>query len=116
MNTQINALFSMVKELKATLQQLEAKIEALTAEKSTQTKPAPKPQQDSILRLPQVLQIVGISKTGLYQRIKDGLFPRQVKLGERCSGWFASEIYAFVQSLVDQRTANLNILGNKKPA
>ena len=53
----------------------------------------------------------------IYQRIKDGLFPRPVKVGLRVSGWPAREVAAVneaviagwsddkIHTLVAQRTA-----------
>ena len=35
------------------------------------------------LRLPEVLQITGMSKTFIYDRINDGTFPKQIQLGSR---------------------------------
>ena len=38
-------------------------------------------------RLPEVLQITGMSKTFIYDRINDGTFPKQIKLGSRMVLW-----------------------------
>lgn len=47
-----------------------------------------------ILRLPEVMKRVGLSKTTIYDRIKKGEFPAQAKLldGSRTAGWFEDEI------------------------
>ena len=47
---------------------------------------------ECLLRLPQVLARVGISRSTLYQRMADGLFPVPVSLGERAVAWKSSEI------------------------
>ena len=47
---------------------------------------------DAFLRLPQVLAVVGLSRSCLYARIKNQGFPRQVKLTARASGWRVSDI------------------------
>ncbi len=60
------------------------------------TLPAP-PQHDRILRLPEVLYRVGLSRTGLYLRAQCGEFPRPIKLGGRASGWPESEVNAWIE-------------------
>ena len=57
-------------------------------------------QNDTILRLPQVLAMTGLSRTGIYSRIKAGTFPKQIKLGERSSGWIEREVYEFIQQQI----------------
>lgn len=39
------------------------------------------------LRLPEVCQITGLSKGGIYKLIRESKFPPPVKLTERSSGW-----------------------------
>lgn len=57
-------------------------------------------KRDSILKIPQVQQITGLSRSGIYAKIKEGTFPKQIKLGLRASGWVESEVYAFVQQQI----------------
>lgn len=45
-----------------------------------------------ILRLREVVKRVGLSKPSIYRFLKDGLFPKPIRLGERAVGWPASEI------------------------
>ncbi len=58
-----------------------------------------KEQQDSIvkrarvfLRLPQVLEIIPVSKSTWWSGIRDGRFPKPVKLSVRTSAWLQSDI------------------------
>ena len=44
------------------------------------------------LRLPEVLQITGMSKTFIYDRINDGTFPKQIQLGSRTVVWNEQEV------------------------
>lgn len=39
------------------------------------------------LRLPEVCQITGLSKGGIYKLIRESRFPSPVKLTEKSSGW-----------------------------
>ena len=51
------------------------------------------------LRLPQVLNIVPISKSAWWEGCKTGRFPKPVKLGPRTTAWKAEDIAALVQQL-----------------
>lgn len=58
----------------------------------------------SILRRKQVEQVVGLSRSTIYQRIKDGTFPKAVSLGGRMVGWRASDIELFLVDPAGYRT------------
>ena len=59
-------------------------------------------KNDRIIRIPEVLERVGLKKTTVYQKIQDGTFPKQLKLG-RTSGWLESEIDAWIEKLANSR-------------
>lgn len=46
----------------------------------------------SILRLPFVKTCSGLSRSTLYLRIAQGLWPKPVKLGPRAVGWPSNEV------------------------
>lgn len=46
----------------------------------------------AILRLPDVLRTVGVSKTHLYRMVKAGTFPQQIQLSPNVVGWLRSEV------------------------
>ena len=48
----------------------------------------------AILRLPSVKAESGLSRSTIYQRIADGLFPKPVSLGARAVGWPSGEVTA----------------------
>ncbi|MBU2883010.1 AlpA family phage regulatory protein [Psychrosphaera sp. B3R10] len=48
--------------------------------------------QTRIIRKPEVIQLLGISKTTLHYRIKDGLLPQPFPLGANSVGWLNTEI------------------------
>ncbi len=48
-----------------------------------------------LIRLPQVKAMVGLGTTAIYDKIKKGEFPRQVKL-VRLSGWVESEVQDWI--------------------
>ena len=51
----------------------------------------------TVLRLPEVKLKTGLSRSSLYNFIKQGNFPPPIKLGARSSGWLNSEIEAWIQ-------------------
>lgn len=53
---------------------------------------------DPILRLPAVMQAVGLKSTEIWNRIKAGTFPKPKALGPRARGWRQSEIQEWIDS------------------
>lgn len=53
-----------------------------------------------ILRLPDVLGIIGVSRSKLYADIKSGAFPFPISLGPRAVGWLDTEIEAWIAGRV----------------
>ena len=56
--------------------------------------------EPAILRRPQVEQRTGLSRSTLYQYIKDGDFPKPVRLGLRAVGWLESDISEWIAARV----------------
>ncbi len=54
-----------------------------------------------ILRLTEVKAQTGLSRSTIYQQIKDGGFPRQIRLGERAVGWLDAEVEAWINCRVE---------------
>ncbi len=48
----------------------------------------------TILRLPAVKSATGLSRSLIYLRISQGLFPKPVNLGARAVGWPSSDVAA----------------------
>ena len=57
-------------------------------------------QDLAILRLPQVEQRTGLSRSTLYQYMKDGYFPKPVPLGPRAVGWLESDVSDWIATRV----------------
>lgn len=55
-------------------------------------------RMDSILRLPKVLEVTGLSKSTLYRMARDGDFPRPVRIASQLVGWRASLIQKWIES------------------
>ena len=54
---------------------------------------------DRLIRLDEVLEMCGISRSELYRQIADGRFPRPVKVGLRAVRWRLSEVEAWMAGL-----------------
>lgn len=55
-----------------------------------------------LLRMPQVLDRVGLKKTVIYERIKAGTFPKPIKLGS-ASAWPESDVDNWIAEQVEQQ-------------
>jgi prophage regulatory protein len=58
-----------------------------------------------ILRLPQVEEATGESRSTIYKRISEGRFPRPVKLGAKSVGWVEDGIAAYNEARIAARDA-----------
>jgi prophage regulatory protein len=56
--------------------------------------------QHKLLRLPQVKQTTGLSKSTIYARIAEGNFPKQIPLGPRLVVWVESDIQNWITEQV----------------
>ena len=56
--------------------------------------------QNKLLRLPQVIQSTGLSKSTIYSRIAEGTFPKQIPLGPRLVVWVESDIQHWIAKQV----------------
>jgi len=52
---------------------------------------------DRILRITDLEDLLGVSRSSLYAWMKTGTFPRPFNLGPRAVGWKASDIEAWVE-------------------
>lgn len=56
-----------------------------------------------VIRLKDVMDTTGLSRSTVYKYIFDGVFPKPITLGERCVGWVESEIHEWVLARIEQR-------------
>jgi len=55
-----------------------------------------------VVRLPEVLEITGLSRTTIWRRERDGSFPSPIRLGgerTRAVGWREQDIYDWIDGL-----------------
>jgi predicted DNA-binding transcriptional regulator AlpA len=63
----------------------------------------------TFLRLPQVKATTGLSKTTIYEKIKDNAFPCPVQISKRAVAWVESEVRQWAASQVSARTMGVRI-------
>lgn len=61
---------------------------------------------DVFLRLPEVKKITGVKKGTIYKQMKNGSFPKQVRISDSAVGWLESEIHRWQQEKISQRNEN----------
>lgn len=69
----------------------------------TKTEHKPVPAPDRILRLPEVQENTGLSRSTIKERMAAKQFPRAIPLGGRLIGWSAREIADWVEERKAQR-------------
>jgi len=55
--------------------------------------------ETGFLRLPQVLQLIPVSKTVWHDGIRSGRYPKPVKLSKRTSAWRCEDIRKLIEEL-----------------
>ena len=59
----------------------------------------------TIIRLKQVKQRTGLSRSSIYLAMNRGSFPRKIALGARSVGWIEEEIDSFLRTRIDASRA-----------
>lgn len=57
----------------------------------------PPPPTERMLRINDVKEMTGLSRTTIYARIDEGKFPAPVRDGKRCSRWRLSEVEGYMR-------------------
>lgn len=57
---------------------------------------------ESILRIREVKKLTGLGRSSIYAKVARREFPPPIKLGERASGWLASEVSDWVQARIHE--------------
>ena len=58
----------------------------------------------NIIKLPQVKELTQLSQATIYRLIKNGEFPKQIKLAERSSGWLEQEVFDYLDKRISGRS------------
>ena len=54
----------------------------------------------TLIRLPEVIQRTGLSRSAVYELIKASHFPHQIKLGVRAVAWNSSAVDAWINERI----------------
>jgi prophage regulatory protein len=65
--------------------------------------PSSETSPETILRLPEMLRMTGLSRSTLYNRIAKKEFPHQVPLGDRVVGWLKREVDDWISERIRLR-------------
>lgn len=57
-----------------------------------------------LMRLPEVRNVVGLSKSEIYRQINFGTFPEPISIGARSVAWTEASVQEWIQSKVDAST------------
>lgn len=60
---------------------------------------------ERIILSPELDRITGKSRVTRWRWMRDGLFPKPVKIGPNSVGWLASEVEAWLQSRISERNS-----------
>ena len=68
--------------------------------------------EPQLIRIKQVMEITGLSKSYLYNLTANGNFPRSVNIvpGGSSKGWIKEEIVSWVQQRIDERNRTIHQL------
>ena len=69
------------------------------------TTPAPV-RRDRLLRLVEVERVVGFKKSTIYALMRNGQFPRAIKVTSRCCAWAESAVLQWVQDRIGAADAS----------
>ncbi len=59
----------------------------------------------NILRLPEVRQRTGRSRSRIYADVQAGTFPKPINIGPRAIGWIQSEVDDWIAARIAEREA-----------
>ncbi len=59
-----------------------------------------------ILRLPEVKQRTGLSRSSIYLRMSNNEFPSSISLGGRAVGWLEQDIYEWIVEKMEEGRIN----------
>lgn len=58
-----------------------------------------------LIRLPEVIERTGLSRSTIYLMLERGAFPKPAKLNLRVNGWLETEIADWIDSRLNEREA-----------
>ena len=56
--------------------------------------------RENILRLKDIIERVGLSRSSIYLKVNEGTFPKPIKLSKRAIGWPVSSIDYWIEEQI----------------
>lgn len=56
---------------------------------------------DRLMHLPEALRVTGLSRNAIYRRMREGSFPRHIRLGSNSVAWLESKISEWMTSVME---------------
>ena len=60
-----------------------------------------------ILRIDDVSNLTGLSKSSIYKQIRQNQFPQSIKLTARATGWDSREVEKWITNKINQKLVNV---------
>lgn len=76
------------------------KLDSVAVKRITEQLDADCPLQ-GFIRLPAIIKLLGIGKTSFYRGVREGRFPKPMKIGPRTSAWRVKDIRDLLESFDD---------------
>lgn len=61
--------------------------------------------EKTVLTLPEVVELTSLSKPTIYSYVRDGIFPRQVRIGPNRVVWRRDEVLSWLEERTAEREA-----------
>jgi prophage regulatory protein len=58
-----------------------------------------------LLRFPDVKHLTGLSRSAIYEMVKQGIFPAPVRVGTRAVAWSSGDIAAWIEDRISRETS-----------
>lgn len=62
-----------------------------------------------IIRLPEVKEKTGLSRSTIYLRMSQGRFPKSISLGERAVGWVEQDISQWLDDCINGTVTEMDL-------
>ncbi|MCE1117476.1 helix-turn-helix transcriptional regulator [Pseudomonas sp. NMI795_08] len=60
---------------------------------------------DHFMRIDEVISVTGLARNTIYRRMREGTFPRQIRLGPNSVAWLQSTISEWMSSVVESTSS-----------
>ena len=60
-------------------------------------------KRSRLMRLPEVVQLTGVSRSTIYRWMENGEFPRQISLGANTVAWLESDVEDWIHRRMSTR-------------